>query len=188
MSAHPNQELASMNKLLAAIPLALSLIVLLSACSTTKDIEVSAAADPKVKLSTYKTYSWLAAGAMLLDPSAKWQPPGFAAGDTVKELIDQELKKRSMVITDKNPDLSVVFAVGINMEATKLKTDPGATTSILKNVPQGSLGIVLIDNKSGFVVWMATATAEIQKNASDQVVRQRLEYAVTKMFEQMPAN
>ena len=173
-----------MNKLRSVFSLVF--IIMLSACvTTTADIEVSAAADPKAKLSGYKTYSWLAAGAWLVDPSDKWQPPGFTAGDTTKDLIDREMGKRAFTLTDKDPDLTVAFLIGINMEATKFRTDPELATKLLRNVPQGSLGIVLIDAETGYVIWMAQATADIQKHASDDLVRERLDYAVTKMFEQL---
>ena len=56
-----------MNKIF--IPALAILFTLLTACSSiTKDIEVEARIDPKVNLSGYKSYTWVAAAEILNDP------------------------------------------------------------------------------------------------------------------------
>lgn len=164
------------------------LIVLLTACvNTTSDIKVSSEFNPKTNISGYKTYAWLAATEWIIDPANNWKPPGFTVSNTIKELIDREMEKRDITQTDTNPSLAVMFFTNIDMAATKFKTDPEIKIKILENVPQGSLGIVLIDVQAGYVIWMAQATAELQDNAPDSLKRERLDYAVTKIFEQLPA-
>ena len=58
------------------------------------------------------------------DPLGKWEPPGFDADAEIKFLIDRELRKRGMSQNSIDPDLVVVFAAGIDMDALELKVDP----------------------------------------------------------------
>ena len=67
---------------------------------------------------------------------------------------------------------------------------PGALLLIylvmLVNVPQGGLLVILIDGRSGFVIWVGAATAEIQQTPSAKTVKARLDYAVTQVFRKLP--
>ncbi|MCK5721591.1 MAG: hypothetical protein KAI84_03575, partial [Gammaproteobacteria bacterium] len=51
----------------------------LSGCTPipTDDIKIVTEADPKANFSGYKTYAWLGAAAVLLDPEGKWKPAEF---------------------------------------------------------------------------------------------------------------
>lgn len=159
---------------------------LISCVNTTSDIKVSSEFNPKTNFSGFKTYSWLSATEWVIDLTNKWKSPGFEVSKAIKELVDRELEKRDIIQTTTNPDLVVSFFLEIDMAATKLKTDPEMKVKILKDVPQGSLGIALVDVQAGYVIWMAQATAELQDNAPDSLKRERLDYAVTKIFEQLP--
>jgi len=44
----------------------------------------------------------------------------------------------------------------------------------------------LITVTSGEVVWMGNAIADIQENATNDLVRQRLDYAISEMFKTLP--
>lgn len=158
------------------------------ACATvdTQDINVGAEADPKVQFSGYKTYTWLGSAQIIYDPVGKWEPPKFDADTEIKFLIDRELRKRGMAQTTSNPDVIVLFAAGIDMEALQLKENPESTDVILKKVPQGALIIALIDSSTGYVMWRGTATGNIQKTPSQEAVRKRLDYAVTKVLKLLP--
>ena len=57
--------------------------------------------------------------------------------------------------------------------------------SILENVPQGALVIVMVDPQTDIVTWAAIAVAELQ-NQGDEVARKRLNYTVTEMFKKLP--
>ena len=165
-------------------------ILLLSGCaSTTKDIVIDTAADPKVKLSGYKTYAWLGATEILNDPNQNWESPNFDLAGDIKYLVDRGMRNRGIVLTQpENADLAVGFFVGVDMAQMKLKKDPDTKVEMLQNVPGGALVIVLIDTSTGYVVWVGKATAEIKTGASDEVVRERLDYAVSQMFKEMPKN
>jgi hypothetical protein len=162
-------------------------VILFSGCSTvpTKDIQVKAQADTKTNFSGYKTYAWLGAATVLNDPYGQWKTPSFDASAEIKHLIDRELLKRGMSESSSNPDLIVMFAAGVDMDALKIKVDPDKIT-ILSNVPAAGLMVVLVDRKSGFVNWAGVATAEIQKKSNERMAKARLDYAVTEMFKKLP--
>ena len=162
-------------------------LVLMSACaSVTSDIIVDAKTAPTVDLNGYKTYAWLGKAALLKDPDKKWQPPKMNIAGDIKYLIDRELRKRNIYSSVSDPELAVVFFMGVDMEAMKLKMDPETKSEMLKNVPAAALVVALIDAKTELVVWIGKATAEIHENPSDEVVRERLDYAVTEMMKKMP--
>lgn len=170
------------------VALAFFILFLTGCASSTKDIQIDTAIDPKVKLSGYKTYTWLGAAGVLNDPEQKWQPPNFDVAGDVKYLIDREMEKRdiSKSTDPENADLAVGFVIGIDMANLKLKKDPETKVEMLKNVPGGALVVVFIDNATGFVIWVGQATADVRVDASDEEVRDRLDYAVSQMFKQMP--
>jgi len=162
----------------------------LSGCSTvpTDDIKVISEAEPKANFSGYKTYAWLGSAGVLLDPEGKWKPADFDIDAEITFLIDKELRGRKMLETDKKPDLIVSYVLGINMAALKKKMDPKTEIEILKNVPQGALIVALVDTESGFIIWAASATAEIKNQGSEgsERAKKRLEYAISQMFKQLP--
>ena len=164
--------------------------LLLTGCaSVTKDIKVDAATDPKANLSGYKTYAWLGAGELLNDPNKRWKQTDLPITGDIKYLIDRELRKHGINLSEPaNADLAVAFFIGIDMEAQKLKKNPDTKVEMIENVPEAALIIALVDTKSGFVVWVGEAVADLMENPSDKVVRERLDYAVTEMIKLLPKN
>ena len=162
--------------------------MLLTGCASTpvKDINFDSQADPKANLSGYKTYAWLGSAAIVNDKLGQWEPPQFDADAEIKYLIDRELRKRGMSESTTNPDLIVVFAAGVDMDAIGLKVDPKTKITMLANVPKGGLVLSFIDSASGFVIWVGIATGEVQKNPDMQTVKARLDYAVTQLFKRIP--
>jgi len=164
-------------------------IISLSGCALfnkdVKDIQVDVVTDPKANMSGYKTYSWLGAAEILNDPSKNWQPPKMDIGQDVKFLIDRELNKQGIHSNNKNPELAVAFFIGVDMAAQQLKDDPETQGDVLENIPQGGLVVALINIKTGFVVWVGVATADIAEDASKELVRSRLDYAVSEMFKSL---
>jgi hypothetical protein len=162
-------------------------LVLTTGCATvTKDIEVVAAAAPNANISAYKTYDWLGSVRIINDPEGKWEPPGFDADAEVKWLIDREFRQRGMIEVTANPDVSVGFAAGIDMEELQLIKNPETNITTLKNIPVGSLKVVLVDSSTTIPVWLGVASVEIQEEPSIKVVRKRLGYAVRKIFKLLP--
>lgn len=170
-------------------PIALiAFAVLLAGCASTvtKDIEIEAETDSKANLSGYKSYTWLGSAAILFDSAGQWEPPQFDADAEIKFLIDRELRKRGMVEDSVNPDVFVAFAAGIDMDSLELKVDPESDITTLENIPRGALVVALVDTDTGLAIWAGRATGEVQQNPDQETVKQRLDFAVTSMFKQMP--
>lgn len=161
---------------------------LFSACNTvpTKDIELQSEADPKVRFAGYERYTWLAEAAILRDPGGRWEPPSFDADAEIKFLVDRELRARGMLEDASRPDLYVAFAVGVDMEALKLKQDPESELETMTNVPSGGLFLALVDADTGFVAWAGVATAELMENPDDATTKARLDYVVTQLIRTVP--
>jgi len=169
--------------------LALSAVfLLLTGCaSVTSDIKVETDADPKASFAGYKTFRWLGSASIVYDPEGKWEPPQFDADAEIKFHIINELRNRGMVEDSVDPDLVVTFAAGIDMENMNIKVDEDSDLGTsLTNVPMGALTVVLVDAQTGIAIWAGIATAEIQKNPEQEVIKKRLEYAVAEMFKQLP--
>ena len=156
------------------------------ASAPVKDIRFDSQSDPKANLSGYKTYAWLGSAAIVNDTFGQWEPPEFDSDAEIKYLIDRELRKRGMSENTTHPDLVVVFAAGVDMDAMGLKVDPKTKITMTANVPKGGLTVALIDSSSGFVIWVGLATGEVQKNPGTQTVKARLDYAVTQLFKRIP--
>ena len=164
-----------------------ALLSLLSACATvTSDIQVEAELIPNVTLSNYKSYDWLSSHGILKDPNKTWQPPKLDIAGDIKFLIDRELRRREIYSTSDTPDLAVSFFIGIDMEHQELQLDPDTKLKLNKKIPKGALVVTLIDVASGDVVWLGEAVADIQKNVTDEVVRERLDYTIREMFKLLP--
>jgi len=166
----------------------LTTLLLVAGCATidTSDIKIDSAADPTVKFSGYTSYAWLGSASILYDPAGQWEPPGFDADAEISFLIDGELRQRGLSENSANPDLIVAFAAGVDMAAIIEKIDPDSKVASLENVPEGGLVVVLIDAYTGVPVWVGIATAEIQQNSDQDTIKQRLQYAVSSMFKEIP--
>jgi hypothetical protein len=91
-----------------------------------------------------------------------------------------------MMLSGRNPDVMVLFVAGIEMVDMELRKDPQREVPMLQNVPKGSLLVVLIDSTSRVPVWVGVAGAEIGRQQKPSAARQRLEYAISRMFRQFP--
>jgi hypothetical protein len=65
-------------------------------------------------------------------------------------------------------------------------TEDSELKETLTNVPKGALTIALVDAETSVVIWAGIATAEIQQSPDQEVIKKRLEYAVSAMFKQLP--
>ena len=165
-------------------------ILLLGACTTspTKDITVSATADPKAQFSGFKTYAWLAAAQILFDPDGQWEPKDVDIDMEVQRIINIELRKRGKVEDTSNPDMLVAYAAGVDMTTLGLTENPETKEKLLENIPKAALIVALIDADTGYVIWLGEAVGEVQQQADEATVRTRIQYAVSEMFRQLPKN
>lgn len=168
------------------IILSVFLLALSGCASVTKDIEIDATADPTVKFSGYKSYAWLGQIEGLNDPEGVWQPPKMNIAEDIRFLIDRELRKRGLFSHSDSPDLLVAVFMGVDMEAIEIKVDPKTKLDLLENMPTAALAVALIDSKTGYAVWIGEAMADVQQNRTEEIIRERLDYAVSQMFKKLP--
>jgi hypothetical protein len=163
-------------------------VLLIGGCASgvTKDIMIDTESDPKADLSGYKSYAWLGAAAIVFDEKGQWEPPQFDADAEIKFLIDRELRAHGMTEDSVNPDLVIAYAAGIDMDSMEIKTDPESKLEVLENVPLGALTVVLVDAETGLAIWAGVAVAEIQESPTAETTKERLDYAVSKMFSKLP--
>jgi hypothetical protein len=168
----------------------ITLMMLLSACTTvpTQDIRVEADSDPKASFSGFKTYAWFAAAQLLHDPEGQWEPRNVDIDAKVQLIINRELQKRGIVEVNNSPDMLVAYAAGVDMTSLGLKENPNTKEKLLENIPKAALVIALIDADTGYVVWLAEAVGEVQEQADAATVSARIEYAVSEMFRLLPKN
>jgi len=160
---------------------------MVTGCSTfpKDDIKVESEVDPKANISGYKTYTWLAAVGILEDADGVWEPPKFDADAEIEFRINEALRNHGMTQSSNDPDLYVAYALGVDMDALDLKTDPETKLKSLENIPKTGLIVMLIDAETGFVNWVSVATGEM-KNLDQETQKKRLEYVVNTMFKDLP--
>ena len=157
--------------------------VIISACATlTSDIEVQTRKNPDINYDRYKTYGWAENAQIVFDPIGQWEQPTLNTDEEVRVVINRELQKRGINQVEKDPDLFIAFAAGVDTTALELKEDPNSDKKILKNVPKAALIIALIDADTGYTVWSGYAMGEVQQQQSIDNIRARIDYAISKIF------
>lgn len=178
-----------MKTLLTALTLAS--LILLNACSTmnstqsNSDIKFETEVDAKANFKGYKSYAWMGSASIMNDPTNQWKAPGFDANAEIKFLIDTQLRSKGMTEADKNADVIVGYALGINMTNIEYKANPDKSFKTLEAAPKGALVILMIDAQTGVVIWASTARADIQGNTGE-AAKKRLEYVVKSMIGSLP--
>lgn len=170
--------------------LALIAVFLLPACQTqpeipVEDISVESKFNHKVKLNNYKSYSWLSSAEILIDPNTALKSTNFSVNEVIVSHINNEMKGQGLSETENDPDLYISYVLGVNMDRLKLKNDPDTGLLIKKNVPKGELLIALIDAKTEYVVWVASAHAGV-KNLKSDMAKKRIQFAIEAMFKKLP--
>jgi hypothetical protein len=154
-----------------------------SSCATlTSDIEVESHANPDVNYDSYKTYAWAGSAQIVFDPVGQWEQPTLDMDEEVRFVINRELRNRSINQVDRNPDLFVAFAAGIDTTILELKEDPNSDKKVLTNVPKAALLIALIDADTGYAVWLGYAVGDAQQQQTIDNIRKRIDYAVSEIF------
>ena len=165
----------------------ISIIMLIFACSNVgKNITIHAETDPDTDFSKYETYSWFAISEIVRDEFGQWEPPEFEVDEVVMDLISKEMNERGLTAVKEDPDLILGFAAGIDMDNWEMKKDPEKKLVTLQNIPRGALVIVIADVKSGYPVWVSIAVREGEVDSGSDAVQKRIEYAIDKMFDELP--
>lgn len=159
----------------------------LSACSSvTKDIQIETQAAPKTSFDGYQSYAWLASSEIMYDPLGQWEPRGLDIDSEVRFVINDNLRDRGLIEVVDKPDMYIVFGAGVDMTALGMKENPESKEEMLMNIPQAALVVGFIDADTGYLIWRGIAEGEAVGDRDLKDTRKRIEYAVKKMFKQIP--
>lgn len=157
--------------------------LVLSSCATlTSDIEIETHDNPAVDYDSYKTYAWAGSAQIVFDPIGQWEQPTLDTDEEVRFVINRELHNREIIQVEQDPDLLVAFAAGVDTSVMELREDPSTQEKVLTNIPKAALVIALTDAKTGYVIWLGYASAEVQKQQTIENIRARIDYAVSQIF------
>ena len=162
-----------------------ALLPFVVACATlTSDIEVETFEQTGIDHSAYNSYAWSGSAQVVFDPVGQWEQPTLDTDEEVRFVINRELRDHGLVQVERDPDLYVGFAAGVDTSVLELKEDPdNAGQMIPTNVPKAALVIALIDARTGYTVWLGYAEGNAQSQQSIENIRKRIDYAVTRIFE-----
>jgi hypothetical protein len=163
-----------------------SLLFVAACSSVTKDIQITTEADSKAAFDGYKSYAWLETAEIVFDPDGQWEPSDMDLDSELRFIINDKLRDRGMLEANENPDMYVVFFVGVDMAAQGLKEDPDTKMQMLVDMPQAGLVVGFIDADTGYLIWVGVAEGDAVGDRDLDDTRKRLEYAVKKMFKQIP--
>jgi hypothetical protein len=161
--------------------LSAAVVLGISACVPTSDIEVESVSNEKVNMQGYKTYQFLEeSGIVEEDGSIKVRKKDRQIAAIIEEVINEELQKRGKTPTAKNPDFLVAYIGGANDEAVKVKLDEKGK-QVVEESAQAALLMMLVDAQTGSILRISTAEGEM-KNLPMEQTRKRIEFAVKKML------
>ena len=167
---------------------ALSVALCLACSSTpTSDIKVHSAMDAKSNISAYKSYAWDTNAGVLRDRTGMWIPKDVDTQSEVQFLIDKKLRERGLTVAQESPDLLVSILIAADVkEVEEVKSKHGDAVAGLDPVGKGALLVELVDFRTGKTVWLGAAEGDVRGSNSLEVSKERLAYAVDKLFERLP--
>ena len=170
-------------QLTRVLPFLILTALLLTACASAfPDIKVATEANPKAKFDGYKTYKWAAAAAIIRDAGGSWTAPELDIGAEIVFLANRELRGKGLTEVTHSPDIAVLYAVGVDMDALDVIVDKKDGETTEKPSPKGAVMIILIEPDTRRVIWTGRATANVQANPTTELSKQRLDYAITELF------
>ncbi len=169
-----------MSKLLKGALTAL-MIVGMTACVSTSDIQVEKAKSEKVNLDGYKTYQFIEDSGFIADKRKAPLLKNMNISDEIEQMINSELAKKGKTPVSKDPDFFVAYLGGADMDAVKSKLDKNGKERIERS-PEAALVLMLIDADSGSIIWMSTAEGDAKGGSTDDV-KKRLDFAIKEMLD-----
>jgi hypothetical protein len=156
------------------------LLVGVTGCVSTSDIQVETVQSEKVNLKGYKRYKIVEGSGATEEVKEQKSLKGVDIDKKLKSMIEKDLAKRGKVEVTKNPDFYVAYLLGTDKEALKVKLDKKGKEAV-ENIPVAAIVLMFIDANSGEIIWMSTAEGEYKK-LSREDKRKRLEYTLDKML------
>jgi hypothetical protein len=178
-----------LNRIISLMSVAtLGAALCLSCASTpTSDIKVHSAADAKSNLAAYKTYAWDTSAALLRDQTGAWVPKGMDTHAELQFLINKKLRERGMTEAQESPSLLVFMLIAADVkDLEEIKAKRGEAVSSADPVGKGALIVELVDGQTGKTVWLGAAEGDLRGSNSLEVAKERLAYAVDKLFDRLP--
>jgi len=168
-----------MSKILKST-IATLMILGVTGCVSTSDIQIEKAQSEKVNLDGYKTYQFIADSGIVKSTKSTGISKKINVSDEIEQMINSELAKKGKTPVSKNPDFFVAYLGGADMDAVKSKLNKNGKKTIEKS-PEAALVLMLVDADSGSIIWMSTAEAEVKGGSADDF-KKRLDYAIKKML------
>ena len=169
-----------MKKVLLAVAFTLATLAF-NGCTETSDIKVASQKSSKADLSGYKSYAWFVSANVLVDDNAQYVARGYDVDAYVKNAIQQQLDKKGKLEDNSEPDFLLSYISGLNMDSVIEKVDEEGK-AYLKTLPKTAIAVVMIDGSNGRLIWTGVAKGEFLDKLSDEESRERIDYAIKKMF------
>ena len=152
-----------------------------------KDIKVSAENEEGLDMSKYETYAWLGSAQIIHDELGQWDPPGEMDADLeIRSMITKQMNKHKLKINETNPDLLIGYAAGIDLNVVEANENVKTGSIDFKQTPKGALIISIMDAKTGNIIWLGVADADVRVKPKANRAKRRLQYAVKEMFKLLP--
>ena len=147
--------------------------------------EVTYDYDRAADFSTIRTYAW-AGGTNLNDDLNHAR---------IVAAIDAQLAAKGLakIEGDAKPDVYVVYRVGFAQDVSIVGSGWGrfayraSTTAHAERVTVGTLAVGIVSAETGAIVWRASATKDVDKEASPEKREKQINKAVEKLFRHYPA-
>lgn len=165
-----------MTKLLKSALVAL-MIVGITGCTSTSDIEVEALKSEKVNLDGYKTYAIIEGSGVI---NGTKRADNLDVNAQIQKILHTELAKKGKTPVTKDPDFYVAYAAGTDMDAVIEKLDAEGKKTVEKR-PAAAMVLILVDADTGVIIDMSIAEGEA-KNLPAEATKERLNYAIKKML------
>jgi hypothetical protein len=168
---------------------AVTALVILPGCSS---LSVESEYDPTANFASYSSYQWI-------DRDDVSAPENSIVGRQIKAEITDELSVKGLSETDGEPDLLVIFYVGIDEKVTGATFDNfgygygryyggwGSTSMTVQSYTEGTLIVDMIDKERNELIWRGQATKAVEGGSQDpEKRRERIRKIVDKLLEDFP--
>jgi len=174
-------------KSLALITLGLSALV--AACS---GISVSTDFDPSFSFADVQTYYWI---------STSGETGNSITDNRIRMSVDSAMTSRGFRKVDSGGDLAMAFQVTTNQRSSFTTVNTGwgggwgwhggwggvgMSTTTQQTWDEGTLVLGLFETTNKDMVWTASATADLDQNASPDQRQKQIDDAVGKMMASFP--
>ena len=82
----------------------------------------------------------------------------------LRRLITRELKDQGLAVVDRDPDLVVAYAAGVDMTTLDLVENPHNKMRILQSASIAALLHILVDTGTGYPDWVDRATGNLSSD------------------------